>query len=450
MQKRNKLIVAIAGGALALTGGGAGTAFAMSNEVTIDVYGDRTTVRTFDKNVDDILEKQNIQISKIDKVTPSLNDTINSGETIIIEKLNVVELKIDELPAKNFNTEVSTVGEIVKGAGYNLDEVRFSPAADTVLEPGVKMTITVETPKTVTFTGKNGELVADDVFLDTVGEAAEKYLGDYKPETDKLEPSADTEITNGMTIDITRIRTAERTEKEAVDFKKIEKDDDTMYEGEEKITTKGVKGEKTITLKDKLVDGKVTETEKIDEKITKKPVDQVLSKGTKKKPEPVVEEEVAAPVEEEAPKPDNSSSKSSSSSENKSSSSSKSPNNVRENSSKSSRSSQRTTSQNATGSSTQSSGNGSGLLSGIPQWKIDRFDQLAQCESGGNWSINTGNSYYGGIQFNLSSWKAAGGTQYAPRPDLATREQQIATGAVLQSLQGWGAWPSCSSKYGFI
>lgn len=436
MQKRNRLIIAIAGGALALTGGGAGTAFAMTNEVTIDVYGEQTTVRTFDKNVDDILENQNVEITKIDKVTPALNSTITNGGTIIIEKLNVVELKIDELPAKNFNTEVATVGEIVKSSGFNLDEVRFSPAADTVLEPGVKTTITVETPKTVTFTGKNGELVVDDVFFDTVGEAAEKYLGDYKPETDKLEPAADTEITHGMTINITRIRTAERTEKEAIDFKKVEKDDDSMYEGEEKITTKGVKGEKTITLKDKLVDGKVTETEKVEEKITKKPVDQVLSKGTKKKPEPVVEEEVEAPVEEEAQK----SEKSSSNSSEKNSSSS----------SKSSRSSQRATSQKATGSSTQSSGNGSGLLSGIPQWKIDRFDKLAQCESGGNWSINTGNGYFGGLQHSKGTFLAFGGGQFAPTADKATREQQIYIADKVQKQQGWGAWPSCSKKYGFI
>lgn len=76
------------------------------------------------------------------------------------------------------------------------------------------------------------------------------------------------------------------------------------------------------------------------------------------------------------------------------------------------------------------------------------WDQLAQCESGGNWSINTGNGYFGGIQFSTQSWLAAGGGQYAPRADLATREQQIAIGEKLKSMQGWGAWPACSSKLG--
>lgn len=71
------------------------------------------------------------------------------------------------------------------------------------------------------------------------------------------------------------------------------------------------------------------------------------------------------------------------------------------------------------------------------------WDAVAQCESGGNWSINTGNGYYGGLQFNQSSWAAAGGTQYASRADLATKGQQIATAEKLLDMQGPGAW-SCA------
>lgn len=67
------------------------------------------------------------------------------------------------------------------------------------------------------------------------------------------------------------------------------------------------------------------------------------------------------------------------------------------------------------------------------------WDAIAECESGGNWSINTGNGYYGGLQFSQSTWKGAGGLAYAPRADLATREQQIAVASHL-SL---GNWPHC-------
>jgi resuscitation-promoting factor RpfB len=73
------------------------------------------------------------------------------------------------------------------------------------------------------------------------------------------------------------------------------------------------------------------------------------------------------------------------------------------------------------------------------------WDKLAQCESGGNWSINTGNGYYGGLQFSLSTWRAYGGSGM---PNKASREQQIAIAKKLQADAGWGAWPACSSKLG--
>ncbi len=74
---------------------------------------------------------------------------------------------------------------------------------------------------------------------------------------------------------------------------------------------------------------------------------------------------------------------------------------------------------------------------------VSTWDAVAQCESGGNWSINTGNGYYGGLQFSQSSWAAAGGTQYASRADLATKGQQIAAAEKLLAIQGPGAW-SCA------
>ncbi len=73
------------------------------------------------------------------------------------------------------------------------------------------------------------------------------------------------------------------------------------------------------------------------------------------------------------------------------------------------------------------------------------WDKIAQCESGGNWSINTGNGYYGGLQFNLSTWRAYGGTGL---PSDASKATQIAIATKVQAAQGWGAWPVCSSKAG--
>ncbi|HMT48631.1 resuscitation-promoting factor [Dietzia sp. UBA5065] len=76
------------------------------------------------------------------------------------------------------------------------------------------------------------------------------------------------------------------------------------------------------------------------------------------------------------------------------------------------------------------------------------WDSIAQCESGGNWAINTGNGYSGGLQFAAGTWSGHGGGQYAPSAHLATREQQIAIAEKVRASQGWGAWPACTSKLG--
>lgn len=76
------------------------------------------------------------------------------------------------------------------------------------------------------------------------------------------------------------------------------------------------------------------------------------------------------------------------------------------------------------------------------------WDRLAQCEATGNWAINSGNGFYGGVQFDQNTWDRWGGQEYAPRADLATREEQIAIASKTQAAQGWGAWPSCSSQLG--
>jgi hypothetical protein len=68
---------------------------------------------------------------------------------------------------------------------------------------------------------------------------------------------------------------------------------------------------------------------------------------------------------------------------------------------------------------------------------------VAECESGGNWSINTGNGYYGGLQFGQSTWLAYGGAAYAARADLATKAEQIAVAEKVLAAQGKGAWPTC-------
>ena len=89
------------------------------------------------------------------------------------------------------------------------------------------------------------------------------------------------------------------------------------------------------------------------------------------------------------------------------------------------------------------------LAAGPAQADSVNWDAIAQCESGGNWSINTGNGYYGGLQFSQGTWLAYGGGKYAPTASQASRSEQIAVASkVRDDRGGYSAWPGCSSKLG--
>jgi hypothetical protein len=75
------------------------------------------------------------------------------------------------------------------------------------------------------------------------------------------------------------------------------------------------------------------------------------------------------------------------------------------------------------------------------------WERMAQCESGGNWSMNTGNGYYGGLQFSLATWRNVGGSGY---PHQASKAEQIKRGQILQAQAGWGQWPHCARELGYL
>ena len=92
---------------------------------------------------------------------------------------------------------------------------------------------------------------------------------------------------------------------------------------------------------------------------------------------------------------------------------------------------------------------GAPIALATPAEAAPNWDALAQCESGGRWNVSTGNGYYGGVQFSAGTWQAYGGTQFAARADLASREQQIAVAGRVLASQGPGAWPGCSRTTGW-
>lgn len=244
----------------------------------------------------------------------------------------------------------------------------------------------------------------------TTGETVQDVLDNASVSVgadDKVSPKPDQSINPNTAITVTVVDKTEVTEEETIEYETTHENDDSLEKGKTKTETKGENGVASVTYEVTTENGEEVDKTETNREVTEEPTDAVVLRGTKE--------------EEPEPEPEPSTSSDSSSSDSSSSESS---------------SSSDSSSGSNSGSSAPSVANGS------------VWDRLAQCESGGNWSTNTGNGYYGGLQFNPTTWSSMGGDQYAPTADKATREQQIAVASKLQSQAGWGQWPACTSSMG--
>ena len=396
--------------------GGGGTAFAMSNEAQLSVYGEESTVRTFSQpTVGDLLDAQGIEVKDTDLVLPGVDEAVTDGMDIQVIQRTPVTVSVDGVEQELLTTG-DTVADALEDAEYKAEGAAITPEPETSLSD-TEGEVEIVTRKTVTFVGQYGQDTFEVTAL-TVGDAMEKVLGDIE-DTDTADVPRDTVLEDGATHEIQRVRENERTETKEIPFETKTVEDDSLYEGTTKTTTEGKAGSKELVYAETVVDGEVTESEVVSEDVVTEPVTKVVAKGTKEKPKPAPEPAAEAPKTEQ---------KSEKKSEKRSSSSTANRS--------SERSSEDSSSSKDSGASARSAPSGS------------VWDRIAQCESGGNWSINTGNGYHGGLQFSGQTWRAFGGGKYAPTADQASRAQQIDIAKKVQAQQGWGAWPACTSKLG--
>jgi hypothetical protein len=194
--------------------------------------------------------------------------------------------------------------------------------------------------------------------------------------SDKVTPAPSSGLTDGTKIVVQQVTSRKVQKTEAVPFKTVRKESSSLAKGQTKVEVKGVPGARLVTIRQTMVDGKLVSTKELSATVSKAPVAQVVLVGTK------------------------------------------------------------ATSSTTTSSTASSSTSGSGLNLA----RADMWDRVAQCESGGNWSINTGNGYYGGLQFSYSTWLAYGGGDFASRADLATREEQITVANRVYADNGLAQW----------
>ncbi|WP_152351770.1 transglycosylase family protein [Brachybacterium subflavum] len=434
--KKTPWIISAAVAGLLVAGGG-GTAYAVSNEAGVDVYGEHSTVRTFSPTVGALLEAQGVTVRSTDLVIPSIDSVVTDGIDIQVVHRNPVTVTVDG-KAHEVLTTGDTVADALEEVDVDTEKAHVSPDPETSLS-AEGTAVEVQTAKSVTFKGQYGHKTFT-VYSDTVGEGMEEVLKNIE-DTDTAKPGRDEELTDGMTVTVQRVREKETTKKESVDFETTTKKSDELTEGTTKVETEGQKGIKETKVRETIVDGEVTKTKVLDEKVTEQPVDEVVLEGTKKAPEPEDTSSDADDSSSSAATSDDSSSDTGSSSSK--SSSSKSSSSKTASAKTSEKKSQGSSSKKSTSSSKSSSSAKAPSVSDGSVW-----DTIARCESGGNWSINTGNGFKGGLQFTDQTWRAFGGGAYASSADQASRAQQIAVAKKVQAAQGWGAWPGCTSKLG--
>ncbi|UBI08518.1 transglycosylase family protein [Corynebacterium coyleae] len=348
--------------------GGAGTALASQKQITVDVNGEETNVRTYASDVAGVLQSAGVDVDPQDLVYPAPGEKISRGDTVTVRTAKPVAVVVDGV-SQQITSTASTVGELLEEAGVTSAAGVDIDRDETVTEG---LNVDVTTPKIVALRD-GGNLTYVSAAAKTVGDLL-SARGVTFDSDDRLNHALADAIVPGMEIVLDRVNTIDRPETVAVEEPAEYIDDDTLDEGTEEVREEGVQGEKQIIHRTVTVNGVVESEGVAEEKETKKGKPAVIARGTKQT--------------------------------------------------------------GNTGAAAPAVANGS------------VWDAIAACESGGNWSINTGNGYHGGLQFNPGTWAAYGGTAFAPTADLATREQQIAIAERTQAAQGWGAWPACTARLG--
>ena len=359
---------------------------AASSSVTVTVDGESEQVITFAQTVGDVLDARGIDVAAGDLVVPGPDAEIGDGSQIDVAFARDVSITVDGV-SETLTTTALSVDQLLGELGLRGDVVTTVSRSAGIGRDG--LSLEVRTPKQVVISdGKQSlELVVTATTIDEALAAAGVSLG----KKDVVTPEAGSTLEDGTTITVDRFTTKKRTVTRSVPFSTQTRYTDALYSDEQRVDRVGRNGERTIVYRVEMLGGEKQREKQISNTVTTAPVDRVVLVGTKQRPAPTPQP-APAPVQQPAAQP-----------------AAPAPS-----------------------------------VSGGGAW-----DALARCESGGNWSINTGNGYYGGLQFSRGTWLAYGGGQYAPTANLASREQQIAIATKVRNARGgYGDWPACAAKLG--
>ena len=257
------------------------TVMAQTVEVTIVDNGEQTSVSMMDPSEESVLETA-VERQLVEPVDGDDQVVFNEEEnTLTIRRGITAEVAADGTTRTVKLYYGDTVAEAVENSGFTLGENDvLSVDADTVLREDAEVSITRYYHVTLAHDGEEQTLLVKEGDVASALEAANLTLG----KEDYTDAPLDQALTEGLVVTVSRVTYEETQETEAVAYSTKEEKTDSLYEGETKVKTEGVEGERTIVYRNKMVNGKVVETEEISNEVTTEPVDKVVLVGTKKKP----------------------------------------------------------------------------------------------------------------------------------------------------------------------
>lgn len=442
-------IVAVAAAVLVVVlGVAAGITIAMHKTVTVVTDGTAQEVGTMAGTVQGALDDAEVTVGAHDTVAPALDAPIDDGAQIVIHRGRLLTLTLDGQTRRVWTT-ATTVEQALQElgqdpAGYRLSADRTRPipldglavSADTLRTATVTVdgasrqvtgtattigellaqagivpatnqrvspaltdpvtaggTITIATLPTVTLTvgaDPASAIVTDQPTVGLVLAAA----GIAPGPDDVVTPGLDTTVSDGLQVSLTRITYTTETVTETIDQPADQTvSDNTLAAGTTTVSQPGRSGVAEVTYRTTVTNGAAGTREEVGRTVLTEPRARITRIGTKvAAPEPAPAPQ-AAPAAAPAPEP-----------------------------------AAQPAPQQPAAAPAPSGG-----------WSVN-WDAIARCESGGNWSINTGNGYYGGLQFDSGTWLSNGGGAYAPRADLATKDQQIAIAERVYAARGLSPW----------
>jgi uncharacterized protein YabE (DUF348 family) len=332
--------------------------------VTLSVDGSPMTVSTMKSRVIDVVRESGYAVGEHDHLYPPATQPVHQSDTIVLRRGRPLQMSIDGQQSKQVWTTATTVDQALKQ--LSMTDAAPAAASRATRLPLDGMALPLVTPKNVNI-NDGGVPSIKRLAAPSVGLLL-AAAGAPLEQDDKVVPPPSTPVTDGMQIEVTRIRTQTITARMALPASMWRIEDPTMNISRRIDEDPGAPGTQDVTFAVSTVNGVVADRRLVAHQIVTPSRPSVVRIGAREGTE-------VPPITD-------------------------------------------------------------GLI----------WDALASCESTGNWAINTGNGFYGGVQFTQSTWEESGGLRYAPRADLATREEQIAIAVVIRERQGWGAWPVCGAR----